>query len=80
MHNIESELISEMEENCKRVEVKMDYDGVVYVIEYTGKLAKSRCPSALITGLEGRQYGREGSGNMRMQECEGQIGIVVSNF
>ena len=49
-HDIEANLISEMEKNCKKVEVKMDYDQGVYVITYTGKVSKDRCPMALIQG------------------------------
>lgn len=49
-HDIEADLISEMEKNCKKVEVKMDYDQRVYVITYTGKVSKDRCPIALIQG------------------------------
>ena len=46
--DIETKLISEMEGNCKKVEIKRDYDQSVYVIEYTGKMSKERCPVALI--------------------------------
>lgn len=49
-HDIEANLISEMEKNCKKVEIKMDYDQGVYIITYTGKVSKSRCPIALIRG------------------------------
>jgi hypothetical protein len=49
-HDIEANLISEMEKNCKNVEIKMDYDQGVYVITYTGKASKDRCPIALIQG------------------------------
>jgi hypothetical protein len=49
-HDIEADLISEMEKNCKKVEVKMDYDQRVYVITYTGKVSKDRCPIALVQG------------------------------
>jgi hypothetical protein len=49
-HDIEANLISEMEKNCKKVEVKMDYDQRVYVITYTGKVSKDRCPIALVQG------------------------------
>jgi len=48
--DIEASLISEMEKNCKKVEIKMDYDQKVYVITYTGKVSKDRCPIALIHG------------------------------
>ena len=46
--DIENRLISEMEGNCKQVEIKMDYDGGVYVISYTGKVSEDKCPMALI--------------------------------
>ena len=49
-HNIEADLVSEMEKNCKKVEIKRDYDQGVYVITYTGKVSKDRCPIALIQG------------------------------
>jgi hypothetical protein len=49
-HDIEADLISEMEKNCKKVEIKRDYDHEVYVITYTGKVSKDRCPMALIRG------------------------------
>lgn len=49
-HDTEADLISEMEKNCKKVEVKMDYDQRVYVITYTGKVSKDRCPIALVQG------------------------------
>ncbi len=48
--DVESNRISEMEKNCKKVEIKMDYDQKVYVITYTGKVSKDRCPIALIHG------------------------------
>ncbi len=51
-HDIAAELVSEMERNCKKVEVKGDYDRGVYVITYTGKLSKGRCPIAVIRGWE----------------------------
>jgi hypothetical protein len=46
--DIETRLIAEMEGNCKKVEIKMDYEGGVYVITYTGKVSKDKCPIALI--------------------------------
>jgi hypothetical protein len=49
-HDIEADLISEMERNCTKVEIKRDFDQVVYVIAYTGKVSKGRCPVALIQG------------------------------
>jgi hypothetical protein len=48
--DVESKLISEMGKNCKKVEIKMDYDQKVYVITYTGKVSKEGCPKALIQG------------------------------
>lgn len=41
-------LILEMEKNCNKVEVKRDYQGTVYVITYTGKTSKDKCPVAAI--------------------------------
>ncbi len=49
-HDIEANLTSEMEKNCKKVEIKMDYDQGVYIITYTGKVSKDRCPIALVRG------------------------------
>ncbi len=46
--DIEKRLISEMEGNCTKVEVKMDYEGEVYVISYTGKVSEDKCPVASI--------------------------------
>ncbi len=51
-HDIAADLVSEMERNCKKVEVKRDYDHRVYVITYTGKLSKGRCPMAVVRGWE----------------------------
>ncbi len=51
--NVDAELIAEMERNCKKVEIKKDYDQAVYVIAYTGKISKERCPLALIRGWKG---------------------------
>jgi hypothetical protein len=51
-HDIEASLVSEMERNCRQVEIKRDYDHGVYVITYTGKISKGRCPVALIRGWE----------------------------
>lgn len=48
--DVDSNLISEMEKNCKKVEIKMDYDQKVYLITYTGKVSKDRCPTALVQG------------------------------
>jgi hypothetical protein len=48
--DIETKLIAELEEDCKRVEIKMDYDQGVYVIAYTGQVSKGRCPLAMIRG------------------------------
>ncbi|MFI5295769.1 MAG: hypothetical protein ACHQ0Y_12195 [Thermodesulfovibrionales bacterium] len=62
-HDIEANLISEMEKNCKKVEVKMDYDQRVYVITYTGKVSKGRCPIALIQGWKN-------DGTMEKKEVE----------
>jgi hypothetical protein len=49
-HDVEANLISEMGKDCKKVEIKRDYDQGVYVISYTGKVSKDRCPIALIQG------------------------------
>ncbi len=49
-HDIAANLISEMEKDCKKVEIKRDYDHGVYVTTYTGKVSKDRCPIALIQG------------------------------
>lgn len=49
-HDIDANLISGMEKNCRNVEIKMDYDQGVYIIAYTGKVSKDRCPIALIQG------------------------------
>jgi len=49
-HDVESSLIAEMGQDCKKVEIKMDHDQGVYVITYTGKVSKDRCPIALIRG------------------------------
>lgn len=46
--DVETRLVSEMGGNCKKVEIKMDYYDKVYVIEYTGKVSKDKCPIALI--------------------------------
>ena len=43
-------MVSEMTGNCKKVEIKMDYDGGVYVMTYTGKVSKNGCPVALLRG------------------------------
>ena len=43
-------LISEMEKDCRKVMIKMDYDEGVYVITNTGKISKDKCPIALIQG------------------------------
>ncbi len=48
--DIAADLVSEMEKNCKEVEIKRDFDQGVYVIRYTGKVSKDRCPIALIQG------------------------------
>ena len=45
---VETKMISEMEGDCGKVEIKRDYDQGVYVIEYTGKMTKERCPIALM--------------------------------
>ncbi len=50
--DIQADMISEMERNCRKVEIKRDYDHGVYVITYTGKISKDRCPIALIRGWE----------------------------
>ena len=50
--DIEADLISEMEKNCKKVEIKKDYAQGVYIITYTGRVSKGRCPIALIRGWE----------------------------
>ena len=49
-HDIEAGLISEMEKDCKKVEIKRDYDQGVYVITHTGRVSKDRCPVALVRG------------------------------
>ncbi len=49
-HDVDAGLISEMEKNCKKVEIKKGYDQAVYVIAYTGKVSKAGCPLALIRG------------------------------
>lgn len=49
-HDIDANLISEMEKNCKKVEIKRDYDQRIYIITYTGRVSKDRCPIALIQG------------------------------
>jgi hypothetical protein len=41
-------MISEMEGNCHKVEIKRNFDQAVYVMEYTGKMSKERCPIALL--------------------------------
>ncbi len=46
--DVEKRLISEMESNCKKVEIKMDHNGEVYVISYMGKISKNKCPLASI--------------------------------
>src|SRR6266498_2965179 len=46
--DIDTRLISEMEGNCNKVEIKRDYEGGVYVITYTGRISKDKCPTALI--------------------------------
>ncbi len=51
-HDIEADLIAEMEKNCKKVEIKKDYAQGVFIITYTGKVSKGRCPIALIRGWE----------------------------
>jgi len=56
---IEAQLISEMEGDCKKVEIKRDYKQTVYVIAYAGKISKDRCPLALIQGWEDGKISRE---------------------
>ena len=51
-HDVAADLISEMETNCKKIEIKRNYDQRVYIITYTGKISKGRCPIALIRGWE----------------------------
>ena len=51
-NDIEADLIAEMEKNCKKVEIKKDYAEGVYIITYTGRVSKGRCPIALIRGWE----------------------------
>jgi hypothetical protein len=41
-----------MGKNCKKVEIKKDYAEGVYIITYTGRVSKGRCPIALIRGWE----------------------------
>ncbi len=57
--DVDADLISEMERNCKKVEIKKDYDQAVYIISYTGKVSKDRCPLALIRGWKGDRLIRE---------------------
>ena len=49
-HDVDTVLISEMEKNCKKVEIKKDYDQALFVLAYTGKVSKAGCPLALIRG------------------------------
>lgn len=56
---IETKLIAEMEKNCTRVTVKMDYDQGVYVIAYTGQVSKDMCPIAIIRGWKGEKLIKE---------------------
>ena len=57
--DIEDRLISEMTNNCKRVVSKMDYDGEVYVITYTGEVSKNGCPVALLKGWKAERLIKE---------------------
>lgn len=56
---IESQLVAEMEGDCKKVEIKRDYQQTVYVIAYTGKVSKDKCPLALIQGWKDGKVIRE---------------------
>ena len=57
--DIESRLISEMAENCKKVVIKMNYDKGVYVITYTGKVSKDGCPVAFLQGWKDERLIKE---------------------
>ena len=54
-HDVDAGLISEMEKNCKKVEIKKDYDQALFVIAYAGKVSKAGCPLALIRGWKDGQ-------------------------
>lgn len=41
-------MISEMEGDCRKVELKRDYGPDIYVMEYTGKMSREKCPIALV--------------------------------
>ena len=48
-------MISEMEHDCRKVEIKRDYGQDIYVMEYTGKMSRERSPIALVrTWREGK--------------------------
>ena len=57
--DLEAQLISEMEGDCKKVEIKRDHEQAVYVIAYTGRISKDRCPLALIQGWKDGKIIRE---------------------
>jgi hypothetical protein len=56
---IEAQLIAEMEGDCKKVEIKRDYQQTVYVIAYTGRMSRDRCPLALMQEWEDGRMIRE---------------------
>lgn len=56
---IDVQLVSEMEGDCKKVEIKRDFEQTAYVIAYTGKISKDRCPLALIQGWKDGKIIRE---------------------